>query len=190
LLKRVRAQERAAWERLVSLYGPLVYQWCRQDGLPSEDAEDVGQEVFTVVFRKVAEFRRERKEDTFRGWLRVIVRNKICDFQRGRPAQELPGIGGTDPQKQMLQVAVDETDGSAPESLPSETCLLARRAMELLRAEFSVERWQAFYRVVVDGEPPADVAAALGLSVNVVYLAKSRGLRRLREEFGELIEYG
>jgi hypothetical protein len=30
------------------------------------------------------------------------------------------------------------------------------------------------------------VAAALGLSVNAVYIARSRVLRRLREEFGDL----
>jgi RNA polymerase sigma-70 factor, ECF subfamily len=190
LLKRVRAQERAAWERLVHLYGPLVYQWCRADGLQSEDAEDVGQEVFAVVFRKVADFRRERQGDTFRGWLRVIARNKMSDFQRARHAGGPPGVGGTDCQRQMLQVPADETDASAPVALPSETGLLARRAMELLQVEFSVESWQAFYRVVVDRVPPAEVAAELGMSANMVYLAKSRGLRRLREEFGELIEYG
>jgi RNA polymerase sigma-70 factor (ECF subfamily) len=190
LLKRVRAQDRAAWERLVSLYGPLVYHWCRQDGLQSQDAEDVGQEVFATVFRKVQDFRRERKEDTFRGWLRVIARNKVCDLQRRRQAGDQAGVGGTDPQEQMLQIAAEETDSAEQDSKPTEACLLARRALELLRGEFTADKWQAFYRVVVEGEPAADVAAALGLSVNMVYLAKSRGLRRLREEFGELIEYG
>src|SRR5262249_61127710 len=29
LLERVRADDPAAWERLVGLYSPLVYHWCR-----------------------------------------------------------------------------------------------------------------------------------------------------------------
>src|SRR5262245_31027019 len=52
LLERVKAQDQAAWERLVSLYSPLLYRWCRQAGLQAEDARDIGQEVFTAVARK------------------------------------------------------------------------------------------------------------------------------------------
>jgi RNA polymerase sigma-70 factor, ECF subfamily len=188
LLQRVRAQDRAAWERLVSLYGPLVYRWCRQAGLESLDAEDTGQEVFAAVFRKVADFRRQGKGSTFRGWLRVIARNKVCDHLRRQQTVEPPAIGGTDPQNRLLQIAANDDDESEPMSDPTEASLLARRALELLRGEFKDEKWQAFYRVVVEGQTPAEVAAALKMSVNSVYLAKSRGLRRLREEFGELLE--
>ena len=37
------------------------------------------------------------------------------------------------------------------------------------------------------GGRPRDVAAELGLTVNAVYITKSRVLRRLREEFAGLI---
>jgi len=188
LLQRVRAQDRAAWERLVSLYGPLVYRWCRQYGLESLDAEDTGQEVFAAVFRKVADFRRQGKGSTFRGWLRVIARNMVCDHLRRQRTGEPPAIGGTDPQNRLLQIAAAD-DESEPIADASEASQLARRALELLRGEFKDEKkWQAFYCVVVEGQTPAEVAAALNMSVNTVYLTKSRGLRRLREEFGELLE--
>jgi hypothetical protein len=39
----------------------------------------------------------------------------------------------------------------------------------------------------VQGQSAADVAQQLGTSVNTVYLAKSRILRRLREEFAGLV---
>jgi RNA polymerase sigma-70 factor, ECF subfamily len=190
LLKRVRAQDRLAWDRLVSLYGPLVYQWCRKHGLSSEEAEDAGQEVFAAVYRNIEDFQRKRKGQTFRGWLRVIVHHKACDFQRKRLAGDPSALGGTDNQQELLEIVDDEPREFESDATPSETGLLARRALELLRAELTVDKWQAFYRVVVVGESPAEVAAALGLPVNVVYLAKSRGLRRLREEFGELIDFG
>ena len=41
---------------------------------------------------------------------------------------------------------------------------------------------------VIDGQQPRDVAKALRLTVNTVYLAKGRVLARLREEFTELME--
>src|SRR5437867_2680850 len=69
LLARVRAHDQAAWERLVGLYGPLVYGWCLRAGLRKEDAADIGQEVFAAVARKIQSFRHDRQGDSFRGWL-------------------------------------------------------------------------------------------------------------------------
>jgi RNA polymerase sigma-70 factor (ECF subfamily) len=66
---------------------------------------------------------------------------------------------------------------------------LCRRALECVRGEFEPRTWQAFWRAFVDGHAPADIAADLGLTVNAVYLAKSRILRRLREEFAALIDF-
>jgi RNA polymerase sigma-70 factor (ECF subfamily) len=50
------------------------------------------------------------------------------------------------------------------------------------------ETRQAFLRVVIAGQHPADVARDLGMTANAVYLAKSHILRRIREEFGQLVE--
>jgi RNA polymerase sigma-70 factor (ECF subfamily) len=44
-------------------------------------------------------------------------------------------------------------------------------------------------RVVAGGESPAEVARDLGMTPNAVYLAKSHTLRRLREEFGDLLDF-
>ena len=66
LLLRLKAQDAEAWKRLVRLYGPVVYGWCRRAGLRAEDAEDVGQEVFQAVARNIGSFRRERPGDPCR----------------------------------------------------------------------------------------------------------------------------
>ena len=60
--------------------------------------------------------------------------------------------------------------------------------MELLQAEFEPRTWQAFWKIVVEEKAPADVAAELGMSKGAVYVAKSRVLKRLREEFAGLLE--
>src|SRR5262249_18529030 len=38
LLERVKACDPAAWERVVSVYGPLIDRWSRQAGLQEADA--------------------------------------------------------------------------------------------------------------------------------------------------------
>jgi RNA polymerase sigma-70 factor, ECF subfamily len=186
LLDRVRAQDQAAWGRLVELYGPLVYRWCRRAGLQAADAADVGQEVFQAVARKVGDFHRDPAGGTFRGWLRAITRNKILDSFR-RPAPGCPAAGGSDAQRRLQELPTRVWEDAGPEAEAEDTRLLFRRAVELIRGEFEEGTWRAFWQTAVEERSPADVAADLGVTVNAVYLAKSRVLHRLREEFGDLL---
>jgi RNA polymerase sigma-70 factor (ECF subfamily) len=185
LLVRVRAQDPSAWQRLVALYAPLVYRWCRCWGLQAADAADVGQEVFGAVARKVGGFRRERPGDSFRGWLRTIARHKVLDHQAGR-RQETDGAGGSDALTRLYQVPADGPDDAEPGAEDEDRALLYRRAVELIQGDFQEQTWRAFWRVVVDGQAPADVAAELGMTRDAVYHAQARVLRRLREEFSDL----
>jgi RNA polymerase sigma-70 factor, ECF subfamily len=59
---------------------------------------------------------------------------------------------------------------------------------QLMQAEFPPETWKAYWDHVVSGKPARAVAAELGTTVNAVYIAKCRVLRRLREELAELLE--
>jgi hypothetical protein len=56
-----------------------------------------------------------------------------------------------------------------------------------VETDFTPTTWQAFQRFGVDGVPAAQVAQELGLSQNAVILAKSRVLKRLRQEAGDLL---
>ena len=57
-----------------------------------------------------------------------------------------------------------------------------------MEADFTPETWQAFWEVTVNGRPAAEVAASLGTTVNAVYLARGRVLRRLRTELAGLLD--
>src|SRR3954469_7873854 len=76
LLALVRAKDEEAWRKLMTLYEPLVRDWCRRCGFRDEDAADVTQEVFVPVPRKIGSYRHDRPGDTFRGWLRTITKSK------------------------------------------------------------------------------------------------------------------
>ena len=92
LLKRVKDQNPEAWRRLVRLYGPVVFLWCRQAGLTVHDAADVIQDVWMAVARSIADFRRDRPNDSFRGWLRRITQYKIIDRWRKREPSAMGGL--------------------------------------------------------------------------------------------------
>ena len=74
------------------------------------------------------------------------------------------------------------------EDPPSEVRSLYLRALELVRAEFEAGTWESFWLVAVEGRTPAEVATQTGRSPGAVRQAKSRVLRRLKEEVGELLE--
>jgi RNA polymerase sigma-70 factor (ECF subfamily) len=184
LLERARADDSAAWERLVGLYAPLVFGWCRRWGLPEQDGADVLQEVFQAVVAHLAGFRGGRPGDTFRGWLRTIAHNKVQDHFR-RQGREPRGAGGSDAQARLAQVPGPEAasdSGAEPEERG-----LFLRALGLIRGDFEERTWQAFWRTAVDGRPPRDVADELGMTPGAVRVAKSRVLHRLREELGDLL---
>src|SRR5437588_13841 len=84
LLQRIRDGDSTGWSRVVELYSPLVYHWCRRWGVEGADADDVLQEVFHAAAQGINNFRRERAGDTFRGWLRAIAHHKVQSFWRGR----------------------------------------------------------------------------------------------------------
>ena len=60
--------------------------------------------------------------------------------------------------------------------------------MQRVQGDFAPVTWQAFHRYVLKDEPAAQVAAELGLPLNSVLLAKSRVLKRLRQEAAGLVE--
>jgi RNA polymerase sigma-70 factor, ECF subfamily len=184
LLQRVRDRDQEAWRRLLQLYGPLVVRWCGRGGVCGQDADDVQQEVFQAVATGLDAFRRDRPGDTFRGWLRGITRNKLLDYYRRR--EKLPEAqGGTEAHLQIQHLA----DQPLPEETAEELSDLYHRALEMVKCEFEQRTWEAFWRAAVEDQSPAVIAADLGVTAAAVRKAKSRVLRRLREELGELLPY-
>lgn len=170
----------------MSVHGVLVYGWSRKAGLTEHDSADILQEVFRVVFEKIDLFRRVGPGDSFRGWLWGITKRKIQDFYRRQLARPA-GAGGTTAHARLIEIPEPQLDEIAEVNSPQTRRLLLHQALELVRIEFEPTTWQAFWRVAVDGQSAADVAADLALSIGAVYTAKSRVLRRVREEFSELL---
>jgi RNA polymerase sigma-70 factor, ECF subfamily len=186
LLDRLRAAPADAdWRRLVDLYTPLVHSWLRRQEVPAADADDVVQEVLAVVVRKLAGFERERT-GSFRRWLRSVTVN--CLRERCRAGRRQPaGTGGTG----FLQV-LDQLEDPASELSRQwdreHDRHVTQRLLEHLKPRFEATTWKAFQRVALDGLPAAQAAAELGLSVNAVFIARSRVMTLLRQEGKGLLD--
>ena len=195
LISRIRANDGGAWERLVELYAPLVYYWCREARVAEADSADIAQEVFRAVALHVATFKKSDEVGSFRGWLRVITRNKVNDFLR--KLERTPHVvGGSEAQARLAElpaaaVSSENVAAASSSDADSERALyrtLFQRALKLIRAEFEERTWQAFWRVVVDDQPATEVAKELDMRPGTVRVCKSRVLHRLRQELGDLWE--
>jgi RNA polymerase sigma-70 factor, ECF subfamily len=187
LLSRVRSRDQEAWKRFVYVYEPLVLRHCRRAGLHGADAEDIVQSVLTAVQGAIGRFVPRRK-GSLRKWLRLITEHTIIDARR-RSVPGGKGVGGNGADRALQAAAEQMANDDHPDpDDEDEERLVRRRAIELILAEYETKTRSAFLAVVAEGRPPADVACELGLSVNAVYLIKSRLLRRIRDEFADLEE--
>jgi RNA polymerase sigma-70 factor, ECF subfamily len=185
LLEKVRRREHEAWKRFVSLYTPLVWHWCQLCGLQQADREEVTQEVFWAVARGIVKFHRNQEGDTFRGWLRTITKNKICDHV---PPLGGIGTGGNEGQRRLLGIeSPDPLAEASADARAVEENILNTRAVELIESSFEPNTRRAFW-LLIAGRPAKEVSAELQMSLTAVYIAKAKILKRLREEFAELLE--
>ena len=180
LLDRLRdGADDQAWRRLVDLYTPLIQGWLGRYDLPAADVEDLTQEVMTALVRELPDFRRQRA-GSFRLWLKTITINRLRGFWRGRNNRPVGG-GGSDFLKLLEQLEDPASQLSGVWDREHDRHV-TQRLLQMIEVEFEATTWQAFRRQVVDGFRAAAVAAELNISVNAVLLAKSRVLRRLRQE--------
>ena len=178
LLEQLRAPGRPdAWARFVHLYTPLLARWADRLGVPPADRGDLLQEVFLAFYRALPAFRYEPGR-SFRAWVYTVAANKWREMQRKRVPVPL---AGDDPR--WLEPHGDDPAEQIGEA--EYRAVLAAQAARLIRDRFADVTWRAFWATAVDGRPPADVAAELGLTRNATYVAKSRVLSRLRDVLGD-----
>jgi RNA polymerase sigma-70 factor (ECF subfamily) len=178
LLVRLRdPRDEAAWREFIALYGPLVYNYARKQGLQDADAADLSQEVLRTVSTCVGRLEYDPSRGSFRNWLFTVVRRKLSTWRSAR-GNRLRGSG--DPAAQQL---LEQYPAPAPEEAEWEAeweDQVFSWACAQIRKEVTDSTWQAFWRTALEGQPTKRVAAELGLTPTAVYLARHRILTRLK----------
>ena len=88
-IRRAQDGDAAAFEYLYKANGKRVYSLCLQMLKNTSDAEDLTQQIFLRLFRKIGTFRRDSRFST---WLhRVAVNAVLMHLRRKRSAEIHPG---------------------------------------------------------------------------------------------------
>jgi len=180
LLEKLRLpQAEDSWKRFAQLYTPVLMAWATRAGLQTSDAADLIQEVFVILVKKMPEFEYDHGK-SFRAWLRTITMNKLRDWKRKEAlAAEVPL------HDDQLREMLTKSDSFWEIEFRKE---LAARALELLKAEFDANTWQACWEFMTQGTPAAQLAKRFGLSENAIYIAKCRMLKYLRHNLNGFLD--
>jgi len=180
---KVARPDASDWNRLQGIYLPLISRWLgRVPGL-GDEADDLAQDVFVAVIREIPRFQRQR-EGSFRAWLRQVTVNRARTHRKRR--QRRPAVA-LDQGDRFLDSLADPNGDLAREWDLDHDRHVFEKLLAIVQPDFSPTTWEAFRQFAVDGLPAARVAEEMGLTVNSVLQAKSRILKRLREEAGELL---
>ncbi len=186
LLQRLQHDvEATSWEFFSDFYGNFISRWLHQQGVAFADAEDIQQEVMTVVLRELPKFEHSGRSGAFRRWLRTVTANRAKEFWRSRDRQRADLAGS-----RIESLAEELADPISPMSkawdLEHDRHVLQQLLKELAD-HFSASSMSAFHRVVLLQEEAHQVAEDLGISVNAVRIAQSRVLRLLRVKAAKVL---
>jgi RNA polymerase sigma-70 factor (ECF subfamily) len=187
LLDRLKHAKPDAAERhrLHEIYRPLIRHWL--SCLPGlrDEIEDLTQDILVVVFRKLPGFERQR-HGSFRAWLRQITVHRMLSFCKTRRKQAR--ADGSSTIEQLLTQLGDSNSKLARQWDRDHDKHVFDKLLTLVQPDFAPATWQAFTRFALDNQSAARVAKELGMSESAVVQAKSRVLKRLREEAGDLMD--
>lgn len=174
-----RPGNEAVWREFDARFRPVLVGFGRRLGLGAEDAADAAQDALARFVKAYRAGQYERGRGRLSSWLLGIARNCILDSLRhgrrcARDGSRLADIPGDDELDRIWR-----TEG--------ERAILAR-AVAALHDETATDpkTIRAFELLAFQQLAPAQVAEDLAMTMNDVYLAKHRCLKRLRAIVGEL----
>jgi RNA polymerase sigma-70 factor (ECF subfamily) len=169
ILDAVAAGQTDAFGRIVRTYALPLRSYLASQVHHLDDVDDLAQEVFLAAFEGLSTFRRG---DDFGAWLRGIARNKLLVYFRtqSRRSHAL--------QRFRDQVAVLITD-DLERTAASDRGEMIERLLGCI-AQLP-ERLRRVVRAGLDGDRPAELAAALSTTVGVIYNLHYRANQLLRD---------
>jgi len=168
LAQRAARGDVQAFEELFRLYRRLVYGLCLRMTQDAAEAEDVTQEVFVILFRKIGGF---RGEANFKTWLhRLTVNQVLMRFRK---------------HKSRREDALEDEDLQPHESVrppsPKATQLIDRITLESAIAKLPPGYRAAFILHDIEGYEHEEVARILGCAVGTSKSQLHKARTKLRK---------
>jgi RNA polymerase sigma-70 factor (ECF subfamily) len=177
------------WMEFYDTYSDLIFFTVRRAGLVPVDAEDLTQDIFIELARRMPRFEYDRNQGSFRGWLLRLVSWRIKDRFRN-PANRTSGNTRSDDSEPELEQLPDVTVERELEEYWNDAWRKAtvRRALSNIQksSKLTERHLQILDLLLVRGLRPAEVAERLEIKRALVDTTYSRSRERLEQEINRL----
>jgi RNA polymerase sigma factor (sigma-70 family) len=173
LILDCRNGDLGAWQRLLDRYERLVFSVPRRYGLSREDAADITQLTFTILFQSMETL---SEDSTLGAWLTTVARRHTWR-RLDRKRREETGWYESSSEKILLaDTGTEDVERwELTEWLDYGLSLVGKPCRDLLSALYLDPKQPSY----------AEVAACLGMAVGSVGPTRIRCLKRLRRVLGE-----
>jgi RNA polymerase sigma-70 factor (ECF subfamily) len=152
-----------------------VSRWARAMGGKEEDLDDLAQEVFLVVRRKLDEF----DGRNLRGWLYRITQRTVRDYRRSAWFRNLLSLRRGDDSERRLHGLVEPGPGPAERLERRE----AERALSSIVGRMREKQRTVFVLFEIEGYTGEEIAELEGVSVNTIWTR----LHHARKDFADIV---
>jgi RNA polymerase sigma-70 factor (ECF subfamily) len=183
LLRRLHDwADAVAWAEFVDRYTPLVQGACRRFRLDDNSTEELCQQIWIDLARRLRTFRYD-PTGSFRAWLRRFCRSRTLDLLRERKnGRELAIADMAAAHERCAGDDAPERDADDFDPDRPRLLALAAEVQETVRSQVESDTWQAFWLVAVEDRSVREAAEQLGKSYAATFAAQKRIRTRLRAE--------
>ena len=189
LLSRLRdLQDESGWREFFDAYWRLIYNVARKSGLADAEAQDVVQNTFIYLTRKLPNFRYDPARGSFKSWLRVVTRSRIAVLLRKGRTEPLirEPLPGTDDDAALAEIPDPHADVLDEVWQKEWEENLVSAAFRRVRAKASSQQLLIFRLATAGDLSLNQVAKKLHVSLPQVYLARHRVGRLFKTEVQRL----
>lgn len=184
VLVRLVASDDDAWRHFAGRFRQPIVRFARSLGLSASAAEDVAQETLIAFADQVRSGRYDGARGRLSRWLFGIAYRQALNERRAG-ARRAARTGPAD--SRLVASVPDEEFATRTWDRHWERSVL-EQCLQQVRSEVDPDTFRAFELVVRDEKSPADAANILGRPIKLVYNAKHRVLKRIRELRAEFEE--
>ncbi len=159
-----------SFEGLYERWFEDVSRWVRALGAREAERDDLVQEIFLVVYRRLSDF----DGQNVAGWLYQIARRKVRDHRRLLWVKHLFGNSSLPLVDAMLttkQSALDELETKQK-----------RELLAQLLEKLNEDQRAAFVMFEIEGSSGEEIAALTGVPINTVWARIHKARKKLQEQ--------
>ena len=169
-----------AWDEFTDYYASFIRMVLTQLHAPLDDLEDLSQTILVKLWQNLLTVELGRDHARFRTWLGTVIRNTVythCSQAASRKRRETNAA--------VANVVPPDIEDIIESEWRKHIIALV---IERLNTSFSGKAMDVFM-MTLDGKSVADIASALELTKDSVYVLRNRVQSRFRKEARQLRSY-